>query len=218
MPAEITRIKICGLRGADAAVAASNAGADFLGFNFVEGVRRQLHPDQGAQIVAGYKRDRDDSNTPGLVGLFRNQNASWVNETSASAGLDYVQLCGDEDDDYIAQMQLPIFRQVRVKQGTIAIELAKIVTPHLEADRIVILDHYSEVSHGGSGLSFDWAAAEGVANRDRVMLAGGLNPENVGSAIAQLSPWGVDVSSGVETEGVKDPDRIRAFISAVQNA
>ena len=113
MPAEITRIKICGLRGADAAVAASNAGADFLGFNFVEGVRRQLHPDQGAQIVAEYKRDRDDSNTPGLVGLFRNQNASWVNETSASAGLDYVQLCGDEDDDYIAQMQLPIFRQVR---------------------------------------------------------------------------------------------------------
>ena len=89
---------------------------------------------------------------------------------------------------------------------------------HSDGDRIVILDHYSEVSHGGSGLSFDWAAAEGVANRDRVMLAGGLNPENVGSAIAQLSPWGVDVASGVETEGVKDPDRIRAFISAIQNA
>ena len=130
----------------------------------------------------------------------------------------YNEASGDEDDKYIAQMQLPIFRQVRVKQGTGPIELGKIVAPHLDADRIVILDHYSEVSYGGSGLSFEWAAAEGVANRDRVMLAGGLTPENVGSAIARLSPWGVDVASGVETDGVKDPDRIRAFISAVQNA
>ncbi|MQF70370.1 phosphoribosylanthranilate isomerase [SAR202 cluster bacterium AD-812-D07_MRT_10900m] len=218
MSDETTRIKICGLRSADAAVAASNAGADYLGFNFVDGVRRQLQPDQGAQIVSDYKRNRDSSNPPGLVGLFRNQNVDWVNETSAGAGLDYVQLCGDEDDKYIAQMQLPIFRQVRVKQGTGPIELGKIVAPHLDADRIVILDHYSEVSYGGSGLSFEWAAAEGVANRDRVMLAGGLTPENVGSAIARLSPWGVDVASGVETDGVKDPDRIRAFISAVQNA
>ena len=218
MPDGTTRIKICGLRGADAAVAASNAGADYLGFNFVDGVRRQLQPDQGAQIVSDYKHDRDDSNTPGLVGLFRNQDADWVNETSARAGLDYVQLCGGEDDDYMAQMQLPIFRQVRVKQGTTAIDLSKIVAPHLDADRIVLLDHYSEVLHGGTGQSFDWAAAEGVANREKVMLAGGLDPENVGSAIAQLSPWGVDVSSGVEIEGVKDPDRIRAFINAVRNA
>ena len=206
------------MRSADAAVAASDAGADYLGFNFVDGVRRQLQPDQGAQIVSAYKRNRDLSNKPGLVGLFRNQNADWVNETSARAGLDYVQLCGDEDDEYIAQMQLPMFRQVRVKQGTTATELGRIVTPHLDADRIVILDHYSEISHGGSGQSFDWAAAEGVANLDRVMLAGGLNPENVQSAIAQLSPWGVDVASGVETDGVKDPDRIRAFISAVRSA
>ena len=213
-----TRIKICGLRSAEAAIVASNSGADFLGFNFVDGVRRQLQPEQGVQIISDYKRGRDHSQAPGLVGLFRNQNATWVNGTAAQAGLDYVHLCGNEDDEYLAQMNLPIFRQVRVRQGTTREELDTLVAPHLDADRVVVLDRYDRDTPGGSGLSFDWATAEGVANRDNVLLAGGLNPENVQSAIAQLSPWGVDVSSGVETDGVKDPDRIRAFISAVRNA
>ncbi len=216
-----TRIKICGLRSAGAAAVASRAGADFLGFVFVEGVRRQLQPEEGAQIIAEYRRNRDDSNRPGtarLVGLFRNQSADWVNETARKAGLDFLQLCGDEDDDYIARMDLPVFRQVRVKQGTTPEELDRLVAPHLNADRVVVLDRYDRDTPGGSGLSFDWAAAEGVANREKVLLAGGLKPENVQSAIGQLSPWGVDVSSGVETDGVKDPGRIQAFIEAVRNA
>ena len=212
-----TRIKICGLRSAEAAIIASNSGADFLGFNFIDGVRRQLQPEQGAEIISDYKRGRDRSHTPDLVGLFRNQNANWVNETAAAAGLDYVHLCGDEDDEYIEQMDLPVFRQVRVKPGTTPEELTGLVSPHLDAGRVVVLDHYDKNTSGGSGKSFDWTAAEGVANRDKVLLAGGLNPENVPMAIAQLSPWGVDVSSGVETGGVKDPDRIRAFISTVRN-
>ncbi len=213
-----TRIKICGFRSAGAAVIASDSGADFLGFNFVDGVRRQIQPEQGARIISEYKGDRDPSHMPGLVGLFRNQDASWVNETSALAGLDYVQLCGDEDDRYIEQMNLPVFRQVRVRPGTTTQQLAGMVSPHLDANRIVLLDHYDKDTPGGSGLSFDWSVAEGLASRDNVLLAGGLNSENVQVAIAQLSPWGVDVSSGVETDGVKDPARIRAFIRAVQNA
>ena len=213
-----TRIKICGLRSAEAAIIASNSGADYLGFNFIDGVRRQLQPEQGAQIVSDYKRGRDHSHTPGLVGLFRNQDANWVNGTAAQAGLDYVHLCGDEDDEYVEQMNLPIFRQVRVKKGTTPEELTGLVSPHLTAGRVVVLDRYDKDTPGGSGLSFDWAAAAGVANRDNVLLAGGLNPKNIQSAIAQLSPWGVDVSSGVEIDGVKDPDRIRAFIKAVRNA
>lgn len=221
MTASITRIKICGLRSAGAATVASNAGADFLGFVFVEGVRRQLQPEEGAQIIAEYRGNRDDSNRPGtarLVGLFRNQNVDWVNETARKAGLDFLQLCGDEDDDYIARMDLPVFRQVRVKQGTTPEELGGLVAPHLNAGRVVVVDRYDRDTPGGSGLSFDWTAAEGVANRDNVLLAGGLKPENVQGAIAQLSPWGVDVSSGVETDGVKDPERIQAFIKAVRNA
>ena len=213
-----TRIKIDGLRSAEAATVAADSGADFLGFVFIDGVRRQLQPEDGAQIITDYRRGRDASHTPGLVGLFRNQNVDWVNEMSARAGLDYVHLCGDEDDEYVERMNLPIFRQVRVKKGTTPEELTGLVSPHLAADRLVVLDRYEKDTPGGSGLSFDWAAAEGVANRDNVLLAGGLNPENVLDAIARLSPWGVDVSSGVETGGVKDPDRIRAFIKAVRNA
>ena len=213
-----TRIKICGFRSSVAALAASNAGADYLGFNFVDGVRRQLQPKEGARIVSDYKRDRDSSYAPGLVGLFRNQDADWVNETAGEAGVDYVQLCGDENDAYMAQMDLPIFRQVRVRPDTTRDELTGLVSSHLDADRIVLLDHYDKTTPGGSGKSFDWTIAVAVANRENVLLAGGLDPENVGSAIAQLSPWGVDVASGVEVDGVKDPDRIRAFISAVRNA
>ncbi len=219
MPTRNTRIKICGLRSVEATLAASNAGADYLGFNFVEGVRRQLQPEQGALIIADYKRNRDRTpETARLVGLFRNQDADWVNETSGLAGLDFVQLCGDEGDEYVAQMELPVFRQVRVKPGTTTEELGNLVSPHLDAGRIVLLDHFDKVSPGGSGKSFDWTVAEGVANLDNVLLAGGLDSDNVGSAIALLSPWGVDVASGVETDGVKDPDRIRAFIEAVRNA
>ena len=80
------------------------------------------------------------------------------------------------------------------------------------------LDRFDKTTPGGSGLSFDWSTARGIANRKNVLLAGGLKPENVQSAITQLSPWGVDVASGVETDGIKDPDRIRAFIEAARSA
>ena len=217
MPAEPTRIKICGIRDVEAATSAAIAGADYLGFNFVEGVRRQLQPDEALEVISNYRSAQKPHN-PKLVGLFRNQAPEFVNEIALLTGLDYVQLCGDEDETYNEQMDLPIFRQVRVKQGTTPQQLSGIVSPHLDASRFVLLDSYDKQTYGGSGQTFDWAAAEGVANRDNVLLAGGLNPENIEAAIAQLSPWGVDVSSGVETDGVKDPDRIRAFISAVQSA
>ncbi len=216
-----TRIKICGLRSTEAALVTANAGADYLGFNFVEGVRRQLQPDEGIQIIAEYRAGlskSENTNRPGLVGLFLNQSPDFVNDISRKAGLDYLQLCGDEDVDYISKIEIPIFKMVRVKDGTTPADLDQIVAPLLSADNGVLLDVYDKKTPGGSGKSFDWSAAEGIANRENVLLAGGLNPENVQSAITQLSPWGVDVASGVETDGVKNPDRIRAFIQSVRSA
>lgn len=221
MPSETnrsTRIKICGLRSTEAALAASNAGADYLGFNFVEGVRRQIQPDEGARIIAEYLDQRNSSYKPGLVGLFLNQNSDFVNETSRRLGLDYLQLCGDEDAEYISKVELPIFKMVRVKNGDTPADLDQMTAPLLDAGHGVLLDRYDKGTPGGSGKTFDWTTAQGIASRNNVLLAGGLNPENVQSAIAQLSPWAVDVSSGVETDGVKDPDRIRAFISAARSA
>jgi phosphoribosylanthranilate isomerase len=115
-------------------------------------------------------------------------------------------------------MELPVLKQVRVRKGTTPEKLAGMVSPYLASNRFVVLDRYDRDTPGGSGRTFDWAVAEGVANLDNVLLAGGINPENVGSAINQLSPWGIDVSTGVETDGIKDPVRIRAFIDAVRNA
>jgi len=218
MTSNDTRIKICGLRSAEAAVVASDAGANYMGFVFVEGVRRQLQPEEGAQILADYREGRKTLNRPVLVGLFRNQDARMVNETARNAGLDFLQLCGDEDSEYVEQLELPVFKQVRVKDDTTPVQLDSIVSNHLDAGCGVVLDKYDKDTPGGSGKSFDWAVADRVAHKENILLAGGLTPENVGSAISQLSPWGVDVSSGVETDGVKDPARIRAFIEAVRQA
>ena len=219
------RVKICGLRDSDAALTAARAGADFLGFVFVEGVRRQLTPFQGQEVVRGYRiRTRDHrkararDNVAKTVGLFRNQDAKWVNRVAQQVDLDYIQLCGDEDEAYTRAIWKPIFRQVRVKPDTNAAQLAATVNPHLTAGQHVILDTYDTDTPGGSGKRFNWQLAAGIAHSDKVLLAGGLDPNNVASAVEQLKPWGVDVSTGVETDGIKDLDKIRRFIQNAKSA
>ncbi len=218
-----TKIKICGMGSAEAAWVAASAGADYMGFVFVEGVRRQLSATKGQQIIRSYRtrgdrRDRRRGKGPKLVGLFRNQDVDWVNRISRQMDLDAVQLNGEEDEIYMRRVHKPIVRQVKIKPETTQPELADTVESHLEADRIVLLDRYDAKVPGGGGVKFDWSVAEGIANREGVLLAGGLTPENVGDAMRQLSPWGVDISSGVETDGVKDHDKIRAFVEAVRLA
>ena len=197
---------------------ASDAGANYLGFNFVEGVRRQIQLTDAAQILTEYREGINTPNRPGLVGLFRDQDVDQVNETARNLALDYLQLCGDEDAEYISKIELPVFKQLFVREGSTPSDVDEMVSPFLSDDHGIVLDSFTKGALGGSGKSFDWTSAEGVANREKVFLAGGLNPENVESAIKQLSPWGVDVASGVETDGVKDPARIRAFIEAARNA
>jgi phosphoribosylanthranilate isomerase len=213
-----TKIKICGLRSTEASIVASDAGADFLGFNFVEGVRRQIQLTDAEQILTDYREGRQTSKQPGLVGLFRDQDIDQVNKTARTLELDYLQLCGSEDEEYVSKVELPVFKQLFVKEGSTPLNVNEMVSPFLSSGHGIILDSFTKGALGGSGKSFDWASAVGIANRDKVFLAGGLNPENVQSAIKQLSPWGVDVASGVEIDGVKDPERIRAFIKAVRNA
>ena len=237
----IPKVKICGLRDTESALVAAAAGADYLGFNFIEGVRRQLKPLDAQMVVRGYRirgnrraatvqlvptafgtraygpggRGRHGDG-PLLVGLFKDQPAAFVNDVARLVDLDMVHLCGDEGDTYIRSMWKPVLRQVRVRAGTTPSEVAAVARPHLDAKRMVVLDRYDEHTPGGAGQTFDWSAAEGVAEQDGVLLAGGLTPENVTGAITLLRPWGVDVSSGVETDGVKDHDKIRAFIAAAK--
>jgi phosphoribosylanthranilate isomerase len=215
-----TRVKIDGLRDTESALVAARAGADFLGFVFVEGVRRQLQPIEGQAIVRafrirGYPRSKKG---PGLAGLFSNQPADFVNRVTRDVDLDHVQLCGEEDETYLRSMWKPVIRQVHVRPADTADSLKRQVMPHLDAGRMVVLDRYDAKTPGGSGKTFDWLAAEGLVDHEGVLLAGGLTPENVGGAVERLRPWGVDVSSGVETNGVKDHAKIEAFIAAAKGA
>lgn len=213
-------VKICGLRDAGNAREAALSGADLVGFIFVEGVRRQLEPALGASIIASFRNMLSEDSMPGprVVGSFRNQPADFVNRVARIASLDMVQLCGDEDDAYYAQMDIPIIRQVRVRPGASAADLEVEVKAHLDAGRMVLLDAYHPDTPGGAGKTFDWSLAANVAPLEGVLLAGGLTPGNVTGAIQQLNAWGVDVSSGVETDGVKDDVKIHDFITAALSA
>lgn len=213
-------VKICGLKDAHNAQAAALSGADMVGFNFVEGVRRQLDPLDGATIISAFRNLLSEDSMPGptVVGLFRNQPVEFVNRVARMAALDMVQLCGDEDDAYYEQMELPILRQVRVMPEMSAEDLEAIVKAHLAAGRMVNLDAYDPNTPGGSGKTFEWSKAAKVAQLKGVLLAGGLTPENVGGAISELGAWGVDVSSGVETDGDKDEIKIHNFVTEALDA
>ena len=215
----MTKFKICGLREAEHAVAAAEAGASFLGFVFVPGVRRQLTVEKAKAVIEEYRRRRGGDG-PRLVGLFADQSDEEVNRIIGECGLDLAQLCGDEPAEYWSGIDAPVFKQIKVRDGgsrhqTVARTLQR-VDEVVSAGAVPLLDAYEAGALGGTGRSFDWSVAREVAGRYDVVLAGGLSPENVSDAIATARPWGVDVSSGVESDGVKDLRKIAGFAEAVK--
>jgi phosphoribosylanthranilate isomerase len=212
----VTRLKICGLRNPADALVAVESGADFIGMVFVPGVRRQITPERALEIIAAI-RAKPGGEGPRLVGLFANQPLDDVNDIVQRCGLDRVQLCGDEPPEYWARVETDVIKQIKVKDDSLAETLSSVKTV-VQAGHTAMLDKYEKGALGGTGLAFDWNIAKDVAERFPVMLAGGLTPDNVGLAITQVAPWGVDVSSGVETDGDKDPIKIRGFASEVARA
>ena len=214
----MTLFKICGLRDAEHARAAADAGASLLGFVFVHGVRRQLTEAEGRRVIESYRNDRGEE-APRIVGLFANQPVEEVNRLAESCGLDMVQLCGDETPEYWERMNLPIIRQIKVRDSGCrerdAEQVMARVAEVVERGHLAQLDSHQPGALGGTGHTFDWSIAREVAKRHDFLLAGGLDPDNVREAIEKVGPWGVDVSSGVETGGVKDVDKIAAFAARV---
>ena len=217
----MTKLKICGLREVEHALTAADAGADFLGFVFVPGVRRQLSEQRARVIIQEYRR-LHGSDGPRLVGLFANQPLKDVNRVIKRCGLDLAQLCGDEPPEYWERVTAPVIKQIKVRDGERRDEAVAEVLSRAEevASRghIAMLDKHEAGHLGGTGRTFDWSIAREVAERFDLLLAGGLSPENVGRAIATANPWGVDVSSGVETDEVKDPKKIIEFAQQVRRA
>ena len=190
---------------------AAEVGADFIGFVFVPEVRRQITLEQAKSILFEY-RSSFSGDGPKLVGLFLNQSVQLVNRIVEECKLDMVQLCGDEPPEYWCQIIVPVVKQIKVRndsshQQSVAETETQIVRIK-SAQQIPVLDKYvSDKVGGGAGLAFDWNVAADLAPRYDFLLAGGLKPDNVRQAIKIANPWAVDVSSGVETNGVKDPEK-----------
>ena len=213
----MTRVKICGIRDENHALAAVEAGADFIGLVFAPS-QRQVTPTQACEIASAVKKSSDATK---VVGVFVNAPASQVNEIADFCALDCVQLSGDESWEYCREVVEPVIKAIRIGQQSPAELYAELSAGGqlLPQQRfIALLDSQVEGKYGGTGESFNWNLAQQVAKRFPVIIAGGLDPKNVSRLIERVRPWGVDVSSGVETGGVKDIAKIKAFIEAVRKA
>ena len=199
-------IKICGLRTLEVARTAAESGADLIGFVFADS-KRKIDVATAATISAAVKG-------PGKVGVFVNQPLSDVLEIADRCRLDYLQLHGEEDPDYCRALNRPVIRACRVGPDFIPATVANYPADYL------LLDSFVPGQPGGTGMAFDWRSVSLRIGRPRqkFLVAGGLTPENVPDAIRILTPDGVDVSGGVETNGAKDPDKIRRFIAAARSA
>ena len=217
----MTKVKICGLKKVEHALIAAELGADFLGFVFVEGVRRQISPFDAHELINQLKENHTNK-LPKLVGLFANQESSYVNQVVNQCGLDIVQLCGDEGPEYWSKINCSIIKQVKVdtaNQGKDLLgQIQQRVDDITEAGHIPLLDSYERGALGGTGKTFDWSIAKLISANKKIILAGGLTADNVGNAINTVHPLAVDVSSGVETDGQKDELKLRNFINNVCNA
>jgi len=195
-------VKICGITRPEDAQAAADAGANAIGFVFWPKSPRCIDPYRARAIAARLP----PFVTP--VGLFVNQPADYVNAVASLVRLGVVQLHGDETPACAASIVAPVIRALPVEKAGAWPE-----------GTMLLLDAHDPVQRGGTGRLIDWTAAAAIASRRRVLLAGGLTPENVGEAIARVRPFGIDVSSGVEREpGVKDHQRLRALFEAVYDS
>jgi phosphoribosylanthranilate isomerase len=187
------------------AVKAGKAGADLIGMVFADS-KRQVTIEKAAYIVESI---RDINPRPEVVGVFMNTPAREVNRIARECRLDRVQLSGDESIEYCREITLPIIKVLHIgantNTGIIPAQAQKWYDAMKGREFLCLLDTVVDGHYGGTGKVF-------------VMIAGGLTPENVAQMVREVKPWGADVSSGVETNGRKDPQKIESFIRAVWNS
>src|SRR5689334_11720609 len=210
----MTSVKICGLRTIEHAVAAAEAGADLLGFIFAP-ARRQISPATAAQISQAARSASPAGRRITLVGVFVNEAPARMRAVAAECGLDAIQLNGDEPAEIAEQLSdIAVIKAFRF-------DATPVEEAWLQSERAnvrLLVDAHVPGAYGGAGVMADWDRARLLARQRPIALAGGLTPDSVGAAIDQVRPWGVDVSSGVETDGVKDVAKIRAFVDAARAA
>ncbi len=199
---EVVKVKICGLRRPAEARAAVEAGADMLGVVLCA-ARRRVSLRQAAEILS------EAPATVRKVGIFVNPRFEEVAAAVEIAGIEVAQLCGDEPPEFCDSLGIEAMKSFRVMDSGVIPDPFAYANPirHVDAPHVV----------GGAGIEWEWSRAAALAAKVDVLLAGGLNPDNVKRAIEAVSPWGVDVSSGVESDGDKDIEKIHRFVEAARS-
>jgi phosphoribosylanthranilate isomerase len=201
----LIRIKICGITNIEDALLAAELGADALGFIFYAKSPRHVAPEAARQIIAQLPP------FVAAVGVFVDEAAAVVQELAAQAGLDWVQLHGQESPEYCRNLGRKVIKGFRIKdEGSL-----RLLADYQGVVQALLLDTYKKGQVGGTGEIFDWHWARKAKKYGHIILAGGLNPENVAQAIATALPAAVDAASGTEAApGKKDPAKLRAFFEA----
>jgi phosphoribosylanthranilate isomerase len=213
----MTWVKICGITNVEDALASVDAGADALGFIFFDRSPRKIQPAAAGKIISELPREIEK------VGVFVDEDATNIRAISQAAGLTAVQLYGIESIANYASEEQPAVKLIAAIPATSIGNGANPSGNFQAAVYALLIDSGSNSAPGGTGRRFDWENIQPGINALplslRVVIAGGLSPQNVAEAIDRFHPWGVDVVSGVESEpGKKDPKKVRAFIGAVRNA
>jgi phosphoribosylanthranilate isomerase len=244
----VVRVKICGCRTPEDALAAAEAGADFIGLMFADS-RRRVSVEEAGEIVralgvplremeqpappALYRLDKPDLRSwfehgaaalermlerkrPLTVGVFARMDPDEVNDIADEVGLDLIQLSGGEPWGQCLLVNRQVIKVLHVSSGDTAKDLIRRVEPG--SALAVMLDRGRKGAYGGTGERFDPAVAAEVSAEMPLWLAGGLSPENVAAAVRQVRPWCVDVSTGVETDGAKDYEKVRRFVRQAHTA
>src|SRR5688572_20204015 len=197
----MTKIKICGIKTIDDALAAMDAGADLIGFNFYPKSPRYIDVGQCRDIMSVMRKYGHIT----FVGVFVNASIAEIRATMETAALTLAQLHGEETSEIVQSFHGRAFKAFRGVPQSID-EFARNESPAF------LLDASVKGAYGGTGITADWSAAAELAKQYPLLLAGGLTPENVAEAVRQVHPWGVDVASGVESvPGKKDLAKMKAF-------
>jgi phosphoribosylanthranilate isomerase len=201
----MTKIKICGIKTVTDALAAMDAGADLIGFNFYPRSPRSIDVGRCRDIMSVMRRYGHIT----YVGVFVNASTATICATMETLGLSLAQLHGDETSEMLSELNGKAFKAFRGIPQSID-GFARHNAPALLVDASV------KGVYGGTGVTADWNGAAELAEKYPLLLAGGLTPENVAKAVRQVRPWGVDVASGVESSaGSKDVSKMKAFVNAV---
>jgi phosphoribosylanthranilate isomerase len=220
----MTRVKICGVTTFNDALTAAQAGADMLGFNFYKKSPRYITP-EAAQPICDDLRAQLGASCPLLVGLFVNEVVGVISAITRKVGLNAAQLSGDESDDMLRELRGIGFKSIRPMNLAQALDDVNYFKPQFPTNEqlpSLLLDAYHPHLYGGTGEQASTEVALAVKqNVARLMLAGGLTPDNVVERVSAIQPWGVDVASSVEVNdqpGKKDAAKVQAFIQAVKGA